>query len=98
MMLIFWMDEALWSPPCWRSGQTITLALPGLTLSQSSPEGRSLAFLVPCDLHVKRRENVTVVLFEGQLGFGSQLHVFRSVTSFISQVCRGVVRLPGDSW
>lgn len=38
-----------------------------------------------------------MVLFEGQLGLGSQLHVFRSVTSFISQVCSGVVRLPGDT-
>lgn len=75
MMLIFWTDEALWPPPCRRSGQTITLALPGFTLSHSSPKGRSMAFLIPDDLHVKERENVTVVLFEGQLAFGSEVHV-----------------------
>lgn len=57
-----------------------------------------MAFLIPHDLRVKDRENVTVVLFEGQLGFGSQLQAFRSVTSLISQLCSGAVRLPGDSW
>lgn len=34
MVLVFWMDGALWPPTHWRSGQTITFALSGLKLSQ----------------------------------------------------------------
>ena len=66
--------------------------------SYSANPDHSMAFLIPSDLHLKKSKKIMVVWVEGKVVFGCQLHLSRSVTSFISQVRGGMESLLGDSW